>query len=658
MSASISRRALPGEYRNVSLWPDIEEALLDGQENKDEARLRRARILRAAIKAYFAGDKVQAVCRDCGIQAGSLYHALHRCTQIAPDGQIYGFRALLPTLSKQAYRRSAKLPSTCDPKAGMAGAFGLFLARHNAVKQGLDCYIDKKDPSFYPDQARFSYKSAYSEFCTLCKQSGVTGHDYPFLTNDHGRRAVSRYIKRTLDQSFARQARARGGERAATMARTGTGHPRLQLNLSPFDLVSLDAKRIDAIGTVEIKTSRGPEFIPIHRVQFIPCIENGCGAVLGYRVAIRKEATAHDVMLAIQHSLRPWTPRTLSVRGLEYPFDAMLPSALPNAAGLTWATTLIDNASIHYSLAMTERLPRVLGCSVSWGPVSAWYHNPVSEAVFSALDRMGFHRLPNTTGTGPHDALRADAVQAAVDLRITWTELLDLIDLAVCQYNATQTDALGGRSRIESIRDALNRDDWLPRRLPSTSSIDDLDTVHECVRVLGNVQKGRRPYVNLWNARYTSPVLADSPHLIGKELVVFARESDPRTLRAYLPDHRELGFLTAMGPWGITLHSRGLRAEIIRAHKRGELPVSLNDPDIFSAYMHIKQTNALKQKAAQKDKRPKISEDATALARTMEITGEQPPVAIAPSSSPAPVRSLAPTLPSFIPTLVHRSMSK
>jgi putative transposase len=249
-------------------------------------------------------------------------------------------------------------------------------------------------------------------------------------------------------------------------------------------------------------------------------------------------------------------------------------------------------------------------------------------------------------------------VVSAVELRITWEELLDLIDLTICEYNAAKLDSLGHRSRLDCIREELSSDDWLPRRLPSSTKVDDLDTIQVHTRVLGNVKKGRRPYINLWNARYTSPILADSPHLIGQELTIFARESDPRTVRAYLPYGRELGFLTAMGPWGINKHSRGLRTEIARAHERGELRTSLNDPDIIAAYMRVKQENALKEKADRKSKRPKISNEATALARAIDDTGMQPPIAT-PPDSPGPPRATSPiSLPSFVPKISHKSTSR
>lgn len=658
MTIERARRALPAEYHDPRTWPDIEDSVLNDTEHADEPRFVQARRLRQALLGYLRGEPVKMVCRESGIQTSSLYHALNKCVQTAADGNILGFRALLTSSTRKDYVRKARLPVPCDDSRGLAGAFALFLLRYPKVKGGLDAYIEQANPKPFPSGTRFSTKNAYDVFTKLCAQEAITQYDYPFWTSDRGRRAVARYVATVLQHKFSRQARIRGGVRAALLAKTGTGHPRHRFDLMPFDRVSIDAKRLDAIGVVQIETYSLTEFIPISRLQFIPVVENGCGAILGYSVAIRREATAFDAMRAIQHSLTPWTPRSLSLEGLAYPAGAMLPSALPQAAGICWASIVLDNATIHYSHAISQRLPRVLGCALNWGPVNAWYHNPISEAVFSALDRRGFHRLPNTTGTGPHDPLRGDAAQRAVDFKITWVELFDLIDLVVCDYNCGKPDALNGRSRIEYIRDALREGIWIPRRLPSTTQIADLDTVEAVVHVRGNTRAGRRPHVNFWNVPYTSPILADSPNLIGTKLTIRARESDPRKIRAYLPNGSELGFLTAPGQWGITLHTRTFRKEVIRAHKSGEVPAPLHGADIIATYLRIKQQNALREKAVRrKNDRPKISAEATALARGIEATGASVSIATATHRAPPQTTSGA-SLPSFIPTLNHRSVSK
>src|SRR6202041_4113661 len=97
----------------------------------------------------------------------------------------------------------------------------------------------------------------------------------------------------------------------------------------------------------------------------------------------------------------------------------------------------IDNASIHYSKIVAGQIPRSIGCTVSWGPYGDWYQRPEIESLFSALERRGFLSLPNSTGTGPQDPRRNDSVKNAVDLEITWDELLDLIDVSVCTSMAT-----------------------------------------------------------------------------------------------------------------------------------------------------------------------------------------------------------------------------
>jgi hypothetical protein len=91
--------------------------------------------------------------------------------------------------------------------------------------------------------------------------------------------------------------------------------------------------------------------------------------------------------------------------------------------------------------------------------------------------------------------------------------------------------------------------------------------------------------------RYSSPALARSAELIGKELRLYYDADDIRVLRAYESDGTELGELRAEGLWRLTPHSLDTRIRIFRARRLRELRFAEHD-DPIQAYLAWKRTRA------------------------------------------------------------------
>jgi putative transposase len=531
--------------------------------------------------------------------------------------------------------------------------------------------LNAKDPHAV-SQSRLSGRAIHTKFKRLCIQAGVLLTRYPLCTEDAGRRAVRKYARALLYKHFSKGARRLGGKNAQTRAHTGTGYPKHPLTSAPFDVCSIDAHRLHFIGVVGIPGVHRTEYIPIHRVQFIPVIEHESTAVLGYHVAITREASALDAVRAVRNALAVSPPRTLSLPGHSYPSGAGMPSfAIPEVAGLCWSSLLVDNASIHYSNAFVERLRRRIGCAVNFGPVGQWYRRPLVEALFSALERRGFLQLPNTTGTHPQDPLRPDAAKEAVKHAMILEEMLDLIDIVTCTYNATPRPSLGDWSPLERLRDAVRNagSTWFPRRLPPLPpSVPDLDVQVEVRTIRGDLPNGRRPYVTIDGVRYTSPLLSAAASLVGTQLVCHINVDDLRTVKAFFPSGAELGVLLATQTWATTRHDRLLRKQIRHALKERELVVD-TDHDVIEEYLGLKARQARQSVAERRNQRPKISDAATALARGVHIAQRTVPTVydaplFKPDDSPTEsIRSSARTpLPalssSIVPRIRHRGIVK
>lgn len=158
-----------------------------------------------------------------------------------------------------------------------------------------------------------------------------------------------------------------------------------------------------------------------------------------------------------------------------------------------------------------------------------------------------------------------------------------------------------------------NEGHFLARKLPeSMRSQAGVMTVREVRIIRGSLTNGRRPYVQIDRAPYTSDVLSHAGHLIGKKIIVEINEEDMRQVKAYLENGHPLGPLIAGGRWHRTKHSRTTRKAINRLLYRRILVLTDTDDPVIS-YCAYKSTMRLHGKKA---KKPSISKrDATEATR-------------------------------------------
>ena len=138
--------------------------------------------------------------------------------------------------------------------------------------------------------------------------------------------------------------------------------------------------------------------------------------------------------------------------------------------------------------------------------------------------------------------------------------------------------------------------------------------------IRGNIKHGRRPYIQIDRVRYTSAVLSQTPALIGKKISIEIDEDDMRQVKAYLTNGAELGFLKAIGQWGVTKHSRKTRKAINSLiHKRILSIASMDDP--IQAY--LQHLASIDQKKSQSTPNPSCALKA---ARVAKESGIQPKI--------------------------------
>lgn len=609
-------KTLPSEYADTSRWRVVDEDALQEDERERFSRLREA------INDYIQTGRLGAISRQAGYSEDEIIRQLNRCTVVGSDGQLIGWPALVKFLRVVPYVRKASPPvGPVGSASGFSGAFSNFLRNHSKLREQLDGLITKKKRPDKIHESRKSIRQLTSDFAGLCRAAGVRDDEYPLNSKSLARKSINRYVKK-LTHCQREAVEAQHGARAAHRLNVDTGEAGFPLALAPYDLSGFDAHEEHCIGCVVIDGPAGPQPIAIERL-WIDCVVDFCSrAIIGYCVGIRTELSSAVIEEAFIFIQRPWVPRTLDIPGMKYVEDAGFPpGVIPELLGCFPAVLKCDNAPTHFANRIQESARRRMGCAITYGKLGSWEHNHAVERVFKTLESYGFQRMPSSTGSNSQDPLRPkNPVAEAVKHRITWKELIDLTDVVLANYNATPSIGLGGQSPLQVLRNHLylSKPTFLPRPLPpATLGCPELGVVVETRFVRGNVKEGRRPYVQIDGARYTSPVLSSSFGLIDTPLRIHIREANMQVVHAYLPSGVELGPLRAKGGWGRTPHSREMRKQVNELCDSKEIWVGLGD-DPVQKLLDYYATKTYKEGL----KRPaSVSRTGTKLANAANVSG-------------------------------------
>lgn len=539
---------------DLSRWPSVDESSLTAIYKE----LYIARV--AAIKAYIRGDSFTPQSPMPKREALRLFK---KCITIHPDGRLYGFRALIPHLRTSTYTRKSALKLCGNEKDGLAGAFTALLQQYPELVDLIERQVFKKGSRDNVFESKVSLNSLHKKLLDRCRELGLeVKNAYPFNTKSRGYISLCSYVKRLQDSNPALALKSNGSSNALKANQTSNGSSR-PVNQA-FQRVECDAHHIDGIFCVLVPSPFG-DVIPriIRRIWVVVVEEIVSRAILGYHLSLGKECNSSDVLEAIKMSLTIWKPRELTVPNLKYNKGAGFPSSHDTKlAGVTWGEFSVDAALANTCPRVASKLNLVSdGLST---PVVLHRHipndRPFIERFFQTLERNGFHRLPNTTGTGIDDPSRRSPEAAAVKYELQLEHLEDLIDVLIANYNATPHTTIGLRSPVEYLQ-YLSAQQHLTYANPE--EVESLLSFRETREVKGKREDGRRPYINFYGAPYTSDALRNNYSLCGKKISIEANPKDIRLLRAYNENGSELGILKAAPPWHRTPHSVELRQTIL-----------------------------------------------------------------------------------------------
>jgi hypothetical protein len=85
----------------MQTWPDV------AIEAIDECRADRYRSMVEAVLRYFNNETISSIRAITGVDGSTLVRQAKKCLQLADDGNVLGFRALIPNLRTKSYSRKA-----------------------------------------------------------------------------------------------------------------------------------------------------------------------------------------------------------------------------------------------------------------------------------------------------------------------------------------------------------------------------------------------------------------------------------------------------------------------------------------------------------------------------------------------------------------------
>jgi transposase InsO family protein len=575
---------------SVESWPDVDEGALSAKDLEHFHRRKQAVLL------YLGGASYLALYEATGFKARYINHTIReRCMHQHPDGQIYGWRALIPGLHIVKYCRKRKVKADHNGD-GTAGALGNLLEMEPDFAARLQQLILKTCPDLKLGEIRRPRHALWAWFLKELRGLGFeVRNEWPFTVNNMGYSALIRYADRLLNANPVKAARIVGGPELEKKMVSGDGIDRPVHH--PFERVEMDAHKLDGRFVVMIPQPDGgwsPRLV--HRLWVIVLLDVASRAVIGYHLSLRFEVSKEDVMRAIKNALLPWSRKDLTFGAEAYCADAALPSGHHERyVGLCWNETSVDGALAETCAYVKGKLQGVVASSLldpsaGFAQRRSKDDRPFIESFFRTLAGRGLQRLSNTTGAKVQDKRGRDPARVAVLSEFQLEYAAELLDALIANYNATPHTSLGYRSPLQMLDfyASLGR---LPTRHADPNSVQGLLSVRKLCIVRGGYQQGRRPYVNFAGASYSNSELAQRHDLVGQHIwVINHLEDDARIALATTRDGAGLGVLRAHPPWHQTPHSLAIRSAINAMVRRRRFCLA-SGADAVTAFMEYVESN-------------------------------------------------------------------
>lgn len=572
---------LSQEGIDINSWARVDEhSLTEPRRIKFLSR-------KKAIELYLSGATDSFIKKKTGESRSNIYRIItDRCLKPHPDGEIFGWRGVLPHLRVVSYVRKVE-PIVRDDGSGASGALmWLFESPQlKDLKSRFDMRILLDTGSLAnpkPNtQALFRWLIDQLRNIGLEKQNA-----WPFNTETLGYESIRLYIKKLLVEHPQQAMHKIGGPEAIAKAKASDGTKRPVFKL--FERVECDAHKLDARMVVMVPSPHG-DYEPrkIRRIWIIVILEVQSRAVLGYHISLRRECSALDVLLTIKNALSKWSPRKLVFCENGYAEGAGLPSAHSQSyLSACWNEFSVDGALANICRRVEEPMHNIVGARIikpqdpaSFSSRRSKDDRPFIESFFRSLASGTMHRLAPSTGSTYKDKKGRDPEQIASEVQFQLDYAEELLDVQIANYNATPHSGLGYRSPLTQM-DFLSSKNKMRLRYADPIAVERMAGTRKVCTLLGGEFSGKRPYFNFENAQYTSEWLVQRPDLLGKKLwVQIDDEMDARWATVSDSHGIVLGSIHVQPPWHRSPHTLYMRQAIRALSKRRVLFLTNNrDP--------------------------------------------------------------------------------
>lgn len=591
MRKYFDNKGLSAENIDISNWPlvlttDWDSAAIETFNN---------RVL--AMKLFIGSDiPLKEITQRTGIHKNDIYRFAERCLKFDSNGEIYGFRALIPYVQTDKYRRKSQ---NKHDDSNFSGSFTLLLEQYPILKDFLiGEYFEDNSKKISAREKKINYKNIHRKFINECRKCGIKPDEYPFNTTSLAIKSVKRFLQNTSNQYYKELAKNNGGQASMLLSNTDNSINSNTSITRPLERVEFDGHRIDAIFTIEYTTPNGEKIkMELNRIWILTLVDVATRSVIGYHLCLRREYNSDDVKKCFQSAIVPWKQKTLTIPGLQYSKEAGFPSSkFPEAEYAIWDEICYDNAKAHLSHEVKNILHKYIGCSVNMGPVAVPVRRPIIERFFKTLEQNSFHRLPSTTGSNPLDPKRKDAEKNALKFSISYELIEELCDVIIANYNSTPHESNMGFSPLEIFSSRLEQGYTLNQLSENQRNNINLFPIVITRYVKGNINEGRRPYIYFKGTRYSSPELSNDFSMINEKVTVLINTEDLRTVEIFRKDGTRYGSLIAAGQWGLTPHTLKFKDAINKFRRERYFSYTEYD-DPIDKFQEFLETQAINNKA-------------------------------------------------------------
>lgn len=549
------------EELDVEKWPSVKsEILSEALRSKFERR-------KSAIKRYASGEKIKDVAARTKFSIQFIIKMFNRCMQPHPDGNIWGFRALLPYMHVKQYQRKESAPPG-------AGSFKKLLTDYPQIENDLSsAFFGRPDSRLSSN--RIGKEHYFYFFIKLCAEAGIQKDQYPYNTVNCGKRSLDKYLDYlgTCKEGIL----AKADLNARRHLSLGAGSNIFFKASRPYRRVAFDGHSVDSCWVFFFEDLYGKRFqMVLERFWLLLILDENSGAVLGYSTSVRKNYNRVDVIRAIADALNPAVKKVVVPLNLQAPEEAVSES-VRNAAELQWIIWdefTFDNDKANISHDVVGSLHRI-GCSVNAGPVAFPEKRAVLERFFETLEKSAFRVMPGSLGTGPGDPVRQLAEKYSIAYRLTLEDLLYTLEQSIKWHNQNGRHRNYYMSPLQVLTNYIKDTDNIIVRVSEKlrTELSQLGPRYTPT-VRGSVAEGVRPYVTVLGEPYSNETLGVRWELLGKKLTCYV-QCDARFVDAYDQKGMSIGILSVKSHWRNFPHTYETRA-LVKAKKANLIQEKIN----------------------------------------------------------------------------------